>query len=295
MAPLSRRVQWIHLGLGLAAVTAAYAPQVPPMAWEWFEFPSLSHGFAVPAIAAYLIWVRRERAAVAPFGSSTLGLLILLLALGLLVGGTLAGESFVARLALVPGLIGATLYLAGPAVLGVLWPGLTYPIFMVPMPWTTLKAAMYQSRLFDAAATAHALKWLGIPVLRDGVFLHLPAMTLEVADACSSIPAVAALVALGAAYAQVGHRPLWQRIVLTLAAAPLGIASNIVRIIVTALGVHYFGRIAVDNIVHQAAGTTVFLATVALLVMLGSLLQRATPHSSDPPEPTRPAGRPAEA
>jgi exosortase/archaeosortase family protein len=99
-------------------------------------------------------------------------------------------------------------------------------------------------------------------------------MTLEVADECSSVPAIAALVALGAAYAQLQARPTWIRVVLTLAAAPLGLLSNIVRLIVTSLGAYYLGPIALNNLIHKFNGTTVFLATVVLLVALDTLLTR---------------------
>ena len=119
-----------------------------------------------------------------------------------------------------------------------------------------------------------ALGWLGVPVLRDGVMLQLPNMTLEVADECSSVPAIVALLALGAAYSQLQARPTWMRAVLTLAAAPLGLLSNIVRLILTSLSAYYFGPIALNNLIHKFNGTTVFLATVVLLVVLDGLLTR---------------------
>jgi exosortase len=122
--------------------------------------------------------------------------------------------------------------------------------------------------------TAAALRWLGVPVFQDGVFLQLANMTLEVADDCSSVPAIAALVALGAAYAQLHDRPTWARIALTVSAAPLGLGSNIVRLVLTSLSAYYFGPVALDNVIHKFNGSTVFLATVLLLVVLDSLLLR---------------------
>lgn len=65
--------------------------------------------------------------------------------------------------------------------------------------------------------------------------------------------------------------------VLIVSAAPLGLLSNIVRIITTALGAYYFGRAALDNVVHMFNGTTVFLATVLLLVVLDAALIRFAP------------------
>ena len=268
------RLPWVALGVAVAGALALYVPVIAGMAADWIEFPSLSHGFAVPLISAYLLWNRRRLLAEAPVEGSFIGLPVIVLALGMLVLGSLGSESFIARLSLPIALFGVVLFLMGGPVTRHAWIAIAYLAFMIPLPYLTLKAITYQSRLFDAGLTATALGWIGVPVLRDGVMLQLPNMTLEVADECSSVPAIAALLALGAAYAQLQARPTWIRVVLTLAAAPLGLFSNIVRLIVTSLGAYYLGPIALNNVIHKFNGTTVFLATVVLLVALDTLLTR---------------------
>jgi exosortase len=265
---------WLALGVAVAAALGLYAPVIAGMAADWSEFPNLSHGFAIPLISAYLLWNRRHLLAETPVQGSIVGLPVVVLALGMLVIGLLGGESFIARLSLPIALLGTVLFLTGKQVARQTWVAIAYLVFMVPLPYVTLKTITYQSRLFDAGLTAMALGWLGVPVLRDGVMLQLPNMTLEVADECSSIPAVAALLALGAAYSQLQARPTWIRGVLTIAAVPLGLLSNIIRLILTAMGAYYLGPIALNNTIHKFNGTTVFLATVVLLVILDALLTR---------------------
>jgi exosortase len=272
--PLGMTSRWLPLGIALAAALVVYAPAILGMAAEWQEFPSLSHGFAVPVLAIYLLWRQRDAIAAAPMDSSVGGLVLLVLALGALALGTLGGEPFIARLSFPLTLFGLVLFLAGPAVTRRAWIGLAYLTFMIPLPYLTLKALTYQSRLFDAGITATVLGWLGVPVLHNGVMLILPNITLEVADDCSSVPAIAALVALGAAYAQMQPRPGWLRATLTLAAAPLGLLSNIVRLILTSVAAYYFGPVALQSTIHKFSGTSVFLLTVALLVVLDSALSR---------------------
>lgn len=271
---------WLALGVATAAALGLYAPVVAGMAAEWNEFPSLSHGFAVPVIAAYLLWRRRHLLAQAPVEGTVLGLPLMILALAMLVLGSLGGEPFVARLSLPLALFGTVLFLMGPQVGREAWLGIAYLAFMIPLPYVALKALTYQSRLFDAGITATALAWLKVPVLRDGVMLHLPNITLEVADDCSSVPAIAALLALGAAYAQMQVRPTWIRVTLTLSAVPLALFSNIVRLILTSLGAYHFGPIVLNNTIHKFSGTTVFLATVVLLVGLDALLARVSKRAS---------------
>jgi len=268
------RLPWLALGFAAAAALALYAPVIAGMATDWIEFPSLSHGFAIPLISAYLLWSKRHLLEEAPIHGSIVGLPVVVVALSMLVIGSLGGESFIARLSLPFTLLGTLLFLMGTQVTRHAWIAIAYLAFMIPLPYLTLKAVTYQSRLFDAGLTATVLGWLSVPVLRDGVMLQLPNMTLEVADECSSVPAIAALLALGAAYSQLQERPTWIRAVLTFAAAPLGLLSNIIRLVLTSLGAYYFGPIALNNAIHKFNGTTVFLATVVLLVILDSLLTR---------------------
>jgi exosortase len=274
------RRAWLALGVAVLAVLGLYAHVIAGMAAEWSEFPSLSHGFAVPLISAYLLWNRRHLLAEAPIPGSFAGLPLIGLALGMLIIGSLGSESFIARLSLPLVLLGTALFLMGTSVARHAWVAIAYLAFMIPLPYLTLKALTYQSRLFDAGLTATALQWLGVPVLRDGVMLQLANMTLEVADDCSSVPAIAALLALGAAYAQIQARPTWIRATLTLSAAPLGLLSNIIRLILTALGAYYLGPIALNSVIHKFNGTTVFLLTVVLLVGLDTLLTRVWKRAS---------------
>jgi len=273
----------------MVSTLALYVPVLLGMVADWSRFPSQSHGFAVPAIAAYLIWMRRGPiASAAPDGSRATvaaGVAALIAALGALVIGSLAGETFLARASLPVALLGVALFVGGLGVLRHAWIGLAYLFFMVPLPYLALKTLTYQSRLFDASTTAAALRALGVPVLQDGVMLHLANMTLEVADECSSVPAIAALIALGVAYAQLHPRPTWVRVALALSTAPLGLAANILRLILTSLAAYTLGPIALSNVIHRFGGTTVFLATILLLLLVDRVL---TPLS---PAPTPGAAR----
>jgi exosortase len=106
--------------------------------------------------------------------------------------------------------------------------------------------------------------------------LHLPNITLEVADACSSIPAIAALLSLGVAYAAVARRPLWVRLVLIAATLPFAIGANIVRITSTAAAAYWVGTWTLHTSYHMFNGTVNFLFTFLLLMALDWALGRLT-------------------
>jgi exosortase len=272
------RATWAWFLPPWIAALALYAPLVPGLVSEWSEFPSLSHGFAIPFIAGYLIWARRDEIRARALAPSAWGFPVLAAGLLVFAVGMRASEPFVARVSLPVILLGLSLVLAGFAITRYTWPGIAYLVFMIPLPWGTVKQVTYRSRLFDADASAMFLRWMGVPVYHDGVMLHLPNVNLEVADACSSIPAIAALLSLGVAYAVVARRPTWLRITLILSTLPLAIGANIIRITSVAAAAYWIGLWTLHTSYHMFNGTVNFLFTFLMLMALDWALGRATPE-----------------
>jgi exosortase len=266
------RATWVWFLPPWLAALALYAQLFPALVSEWAKFPSLSHGFAIPFIAGYLLWARRDLLRVLPFEPSTWGLPVVVLGLLGLVVGVRGDEPFVARISLPVTLLGLALFLGGWRITRQVWAGIAYLLFMIPLPWATVKVITYRSRLFDADASAYLLSWLRVPVYQDGVMLHLANISLEVADACSSIPAIAALLSLGVAYAAVARRPLWMRLVLIGATLPFAIGANIVRITSTAAAAYWIGPWTLNTAYHMFNGTVNFLFTFMMLLALDWVL-----------------------
>jgi exosortase len=271
-------IGWLRLAVGAVAIVAVYGPVFPLLVSDWASFPSLSHGFAVPLIAGWMVWARRHEIGRIAFAPSWSGFPLLAGGLALYTIGAWGAEPFLARISLLLTLPGVALFLAGPGVAREFLPAIGYLFFMIPLPYVFLKPLTDQARLFDATVTAAVLPWLGVPVYRQGFLLLLPNMTLEVADACSSIPATAALLALGAAYGYLNRRPRVICLALLLVAVPLGTAANIFRIITTAAGAYYVGPVALHNVIHMWNGTTVFLLTFGALALLDGGLHRLCPE-----------------
>jgi len=265
---------WVWLGAPVLLALRLYSSLAPALVREWAEFSHLSHGFAVPLIAAYLVWCRREHLRDVRPEPSLWGLPLLVVGLGALVVGVHSEESFIARISLPVTLLGLTVFLAGSTAARYLWIGIAYLVFMIPLPWTTFKLLAYRSRVFDADVSAVALDWLGVPVYQEGVLLHLAAVTLEVADGCSSVQSISALLALGVAYVSVVRRPTAIRVGLVVMTLPLAITSNIIRLVTIAIGVHYFGVWTLQSAYHTFAGSVNFLLTLLLLLVLDTALVR---------------------
>ncbi len=268
------RAEWRQPLVGVIAIVALYAPIFPLLVHEWATYSHLSHGFAIPIIAAYLVWSRRDSFATMPATPTWWGLPPVVAGLALYAVASLGSEPFLARFSFPMTLAGGVLLLAGTRIARHVLPGIAYLIFMMPLPYLALKSLTQYATLFDATVTAGVLPWIGVPVYRQGTLLHLANMTLEVAEVCSSIPVIPSLAALGVAYGVVRRRSAGVTLILLAAAIPLGIVSNLVRIVLTAAGVYYLGPIAIHNVVHTWAGTSVFLMTFVALCLLDLAVER---------------------
>ena len=111
---------------------------------------------------------------------------------------------------------------------------------MIPIPSILFNQITFPLQLLASQVSAIVLPVLGVPILREGNVINLPAMALEVADACSGIRSLMSLVTLAIIYGYLLEKRLWVRWVLALASVPIAVAANSVRIIGTGLLVQYW-------------------------------------------------------
>jgi len=152
-----------------------------------------------------------------------------------------------------------------------------YLFLMIPVPYVLIKELTYHLRYLDAAHAAHILELLGIPVFVETYFIHLPNMQLEVADVCSGISSVFALLALGILYAYfLPIRPSL-KILLVACTFPFAMLANLIRIVVIAVLAYNIGPVVFRTTFHWLTGTTVFILALIMLVASGEVLRRKFP------------------
>ena len=110
---------------------------------------------------------------------------------------------------------------------------------------------------------------LGIDVIRDGTPLINPEGRFEydVAPACSGIRSLVATLALATIYAFVGFQRNWKRVVLIVAAFPLAVVSNVLRMEAIVIAAELRGQQA-GAYVHEST----VLSLLPYVVGLGGLL-----------------------
>ncbi len=265
---LHRYTAWVALG-GVAVLLGwLYAPVVQDMAAQWAVDTTYGYGYYIPPVAAYLVWERRRALrAVRPEGT-WLGLPVLLLGLAALVLGRAGGIAVLARASLIPVLLGLVLLLGGWAVLRLVAFPVLFLGLMVPLPQGLLQRLTWPLQVFTAQFSTEVLQLLGYPVYLDGIYIDLPNVRLEVAEACSGFRSLVALTATGILLAHLSQERWRERVLLVASVVPIAILANAVRVTSNiALGIY-------EGTYHTVSGWMVFVVATLMLLGVSSWLGR---------------------
>src|SRR6266849_5733154 len=96
----SRKLAGWQTATLLALVGLLYAPTLFRLAHQWWSDPNFSHGFFVPAFAAFVVWQDRARLAAIRPSPSNWGLAVILISLCTLILGVFGAELFLSRTSL---------------------------------------------------------------------------------------------------------------------------------------------------------------------------------------------------
>jgi exosortase len=201
------------------------------------------------------------------------GLFLLLAGVGQLYIARVGSEYFLQRTSLILVLLGMVVFLLGKAMTRKLLLPIAYLLFMVPLPAIIWNKIAFPMQLFSSAVTEVVVRLIGIPIFREGNVLHLAQTTLEVVDACSGLRSLTTMFALSAALAWFSDSTAWKKWVLFLAAAPIAIFANIVRLTGTAGLASVYGEKVAQGFLHEFSGLFTFVVGLMLLILINKFLQ----------------------
>ena len=201
-----------------------------------------------------------------------MGVPILVASLCLLILGDLGAELFIARFSLLLLIAGLTVcFLGWEYQRAVLFPWLLL-ILMIPVPAIIFNQITFPLQLLASKLAAFLLPLLGVPVLREGNIIYIPAMPLEVAEACSGIRSLLSLTTLAIIYGYLMEQSIGIRVVLALASIPIAVVANSLRIVGTGLVVQYWDPAKGEGFFHAFSGWLIFVVSLLLLFLLHKLL-----------------------
>jgi exosortase D (VPLPA-CTERM-specific) len=146
-------------------------------------------------------------------------------------------------------------------------------LLMIPIPVILFNQITFPLQLLASRLSAGVLELFGVPVALNGNVLQLAAMPLNVAEACSGIRSLMSLLTLAIIYGYLTETRLWVRWVLALAALPIAIAANSVRIIGTGLLVQYGYSEEAEGYFHASWGLIIFAISLLMLYALHAAIR----------------------
>lgn len=259
-------------------VVAAAALACGPALWRLADAGRTNeyagHAMFVPLFCALAAWADRDRLRAAAGPGHPAGLLLLAAGGGLLAAGYGWPSQVVQGFAMATIAGGAVLWLFGWACLRAAAFPVVFLAMMAPLPRPIVAGVTRELQMFAAGFAAGVLRLVGVPVYHNGVDIELVTMKLEVAEVCNGLRFLLAILVLTAAFAQV-LLPTWRRkVTLVVAAIPIAILANAVRVAVIALGVHYVGPDAASGTIHNWIGKGVWALTLLPLAGLTLALAR---------------------
>ena len=281
----------VQYSYGIGTTTYSLAQYI----WRtWNESEDMGHGMIVVPAALFLIYNDRERLLSITPKAGWGGLVLLLTGLLIFWCGHLADVTFAGLLSLIVILAGTVWWLLGWDFLKALSFPIALLIFAIPFPGLDSMVALPLRYLMSKLGVV-ILNLLGVPVVLVGTGIlsapdaaqHLATgqkFAVDVANPCSGIRSLFALMMVGALFAHFTLKGAWRKWILFLCTPPLAIAGNLARILMLTIGTVAFGSefalgknpLEHPSWFHMLAGYLVFIVALLGMMGIGSLLSRSS-------------------
>jgi exosortase len=268
------------------------------MAYVW-RSPEWEHCWLVPLAVIGLVYYRRRTLGEIPVSGSWLGLAALFAAFFVYWVGYLADNIYLGYGALLGFTAAAILWLLGWNWLKALAFPVAFLAFMFPLPFMDNFLA-FPLRIFMSTVSVGFLNLIGLSCLQSGTaivsapdfaagLVQGERFAVDVADPCSGIRSLFALMMVSALYGYLVMDRPWKKWVIFLSSIPLAVAGNFARIIMLTLGTitlgpeTAIGSMESPSLFHQASGFLVFGVALGGMLGVGWLLQRIAPEKESNP------------
>ncbi len=261
-----------------------------PVFWQMYKYmiaytvgmfseplESMSHGWLIPFVSLYALWLQRERLRRAASAPCWTGLLCVALCLTVYWFGSRGGQSRIEQVSLIGLLWSVPFAFWGAGVARLLVFPVGYLVFTIPLS-SFLDFFTVTLRLLSTSIVCGFMNGVGYEIQRVGnaLYSRMPdaPFMLDVADGCSGIESFFAVMALTAAYAWLRQKTLAQKILLFLFAVPIAVIGNSMRLAGDCLVATWFGQEAVGGYYHDYSGFAVAILNVFLVVLAGQWVAR---------------------
>jgi exosortase len=261
----ARPALWLITGVLFAAFIAGPATSLMQ---DWWSDPDASHGLLLAPVAFWLAWRARLRGDVRP--APWLGIALLVAAVLGRYAADLAAEIYIGRMSVLLAMAGFTLFYRGVGQLRAWWLPFTLLVLSVPPPAVIIAQITLPLQLEASRLGAALLDMRSVPVQLAGNVIRLPNQDLFVAEACSGLRSLTALVSIGVLAAGVWLSHPVSRLLLIAVAVPIAVAVNAIRVFITGYAIYFIGPEAGQGVLHFTEGWLLFVVSLGALFALGA-------------------------
>jgi len=246
-------------------IIAAFGSDWAAMAGQWWNSSTYNHVLMVPVIIAWLVWQRAPELAQLTPVRWWPPLVFCAGAAFFWVLGAFAGLNLARQIGAVLLLVGATVCMIGPRASWALAFPLGYGLLLVPFGDELVPPL----QMITAKITIALVHASAIPATIDGVFIDTPAGLFEVAEACSGVKFLIAMIAFGILVANVCFKSWTRRSLFLAVCVIVPILANGVRAWGTIFAAQYVGVEVAAGFDHIVYGWIFFALVIALVLAVG--------------------------
>ena len=251
-------------GLVTAALFAfLYARPAYLLVRDWWTNPEAGHGLLLAPLALWFAYKSGVRADARP--NHAAGAALLVAGVGFRWLADLAAELFVMRGSMLLALAGLVVWHYGVRQLVRWWLPFALLALSIPLPDVILNKIALPLQFLASKIGASLLAWRQIPVLLTGNVIRIPRHELFVAEACSGLRSLTALISLGVLLGALVLRHPLSRLFLLAAVIPVAIVLNGVRVFLTGFLVFFIDPALGEGFMHKTEGMAVFIVAFAII------------------------------
>lgn len=247
----------------------AYLPVISGLIRAWTHSGDHSHGFAIIPIAIYILWQKRKTLLSLPLHGTWIGLVVAATALFAYLVSLKGEMQTLGSFSMILFLWGTVIFLFGFSIFKESLFPLSILILMIPVPAQIVASFTIPLQLIVTKASVWLASIIRIPIYNEGNIIHLARGTFEVVQACSGLRSIMTLLTLGAVLAFLLLRSNLLRSILFIAAIPIAIAVNIIRVFALIAVFHFFEINLSEGALHTIMGMVVFGVAIGLFMLAG--------------------------
>jgi exosortase len=138
-------------------------------------------------------------------------------------------------------------------------------LLSIPIPAVILNTVAFPLQLKASQMGARLMELRHVPVVLAGNVIRLPGRSLFVTEACSGLRSLTALLALGVLIGGLWLSSTWGRVLLVVAAVPVALVLNGLRVFLTGFLVYYVSPKLGDGFLHLTQGWVIFVIAFGIL------------------------------